>query len=95
LIRVVRYGMGSAGRYFAFSTMLPDRAGELYRLSGVISRSGANVIGVEHRREGVANRLLGDVEISMQLETRGHEHIQSVIGQLEEAGYLVQTLKIS
>jgi threonine dehydratase len=95
LIRVLRYGMGSAGRYFSFSTMLPDRAGELYRLSGVISRSGANVIGVEHRREGVANRLLGDVEISMQLETRGHEHIQSVIGQLEEAGYLVQRLFIS
>ncbi|MGQ0679690.1 MAG: threonine ammonia-lyase [Actinomycetota bacterium] len=95
LIRVLRYGMGSAGRYFSFSTMLPDRAGELYRLSGVISRSGANVIGVEHRREGVANRLLGDVEISMQLETRGHEHIQSVTGQLEEAGYSVQTLFIS
>lgn len=95
LIRVLRYGMGSAGRYFSFSTMLPDRSGELHRLAGVISRSGANVIGVEHRREGVANRLLGDVEISMQLETRGSDHIQSVIAQLEEAGYVVQRLTIS
>lgn len=95
LIRVLRYGMGSAGRYFSFSTMLPDRSGELHRLAGVISRSGANVIGVEHRREGVANRLLGDVEISMQLEARGADHIESVIAQLEEAGYAVQRLSLS
>lgn len=87
LLRVIRYGMGTAGRFLSFATRLPDRAGELHRLSGVIVDSGANVIGVEHRRDGVANRLLGDVEITMQLETRGPEHVKSVIAILEESGF--------
>jgi threonine dehydratase len=95
LLRVIRFGMGTAGRYFSFSTMLADRPGELYRLSGVISDAGANVIGVEHRREGVALRLLGDVEITMQLETRGDEHVRTVIERLEEAGYVVRRLHLS
>lgn len=95
LLRVIRFGMGSAGRYVSFSTMLADRPGELHRLSGVIAQSGANVIGVEHRREGVAGRLLGDVEITMQLETRGSDHVRSVLSWLEEAGYVVQRLSLS
>ncbi|MDQ4148591.1 MAG: threonine ammonia-lyase [Actinomycetota bacterium] len=94
LLRVIRFGMGSAGRYFSFSTMLADRPGELHRLSGVISDAGANVVGVEHRREGVALKLLGDVEITMQLETRGPDHVQMVINRLEEAGYVVQRLSL-
>ena len=95
LLRVIRYGMGSAGRFLSFATQLPDRAGELTRLSGVISDSGANVIGVEHRRDGVVNRLLGDVEITMQLETRGPEHVKSVIAILEENGFKPYALSLT
>jgi threonine dehydratase len=61
----------------------------------VISDSGANVIGVEHRRDGVANRLLGDVEITMQLETRGPEHVKSVIAILEENGFKPYALSLT
>jgi threonine dehydratase len=95
LLRVIRYGMGTAGRFLSFATQLPDRTGELHRLSGVISDSGANVIGVEHRRDGVANRLLGDVEITMQLETRGPEHVKSVIAILEENGFKPYALSLT
>jgi threonine dehydratase len=95
LLRVIRYGMGTAGRFLSFATQLPDRAGELHRLSVVISDSGANVIGVEHRRDGVANRLLGDVEITMQLETRGPEHVKSVIAILEENGFKPYALSLT
>jgi threonine dehydratase len=94
LMRVIRFGMSSSGRYFSFSTQLQDRPGELVRLAGVLSDSGANVIGVEHRREGVALRLLGDVEITMQLETRGFEHVKSIIARLEEADYVVHQLSL-
>lgn len=95
LLRVIRFGMGSAGRFVSFSTMLPDRPGELHRLSGVIATTGANVIGVEHRREGVSKRLLGDVEITIQAETRGFDHVQSVIEQLKAAGYDPQKLSLA
>lgn len=95
LLRVIRYGMGTAGRFVSFSTMLPDRPGELHRLSGVIASTGANVIGVEHRREGVSKRLLGDVEITIQAETRGFDHVTSVIEQLKAAGYDPQKLSLA
>jgi threonine dehydratase len=47
---------------------------------------GANVLDVVHER--VAPRLLVDeVEVLLQVETRGPAHSDEVIGQLRRAGY--------
>jgi threonine dehydratase len=92
LIRVMSFGMGSAGRYFSFRTRLHDRPGELHRLSGVISEAAANIVGVEHRREGSQFRKFGQVEISIQAETAGHEHVDRLRAALEAAGYSVEEL---
>ena len=92
LLRVLRYGMGSAGRHFSFRTRLHDRPGELTHLSDVISRIGANIVGIEHRREGLEPRLLGDVEVSIQCETRGPDHVSLLVEKLEHAGYHVERL---
>ncbi|MGI8426760.1 MAG: threonine ammonia-lyase [Actinomycetota bacterium] len=89
LLRVIRFGMGSAGRYFSFRTTLFDRPGELHTLSGVISGAGANIVGIEHRREGTEPRLLGDVEVAIQVETRGSGHVKNLIARLNEEGYTV------
>lgn len=90
LLRVIRFGMGSAGRYFSFRTRLFDRPGELHRLSGVIAQAGANIVGIEHRREGTEPRLLGDVEVAIQVETRGPDHVESLVSRLGQAGYSVE-----
>jgi threonine dehydratase len=91
LLRVVRFGLGAAGRYFAFRTRLVDRPGELHRLTGCIAALGANIVGIEHRREGVSVEL-GDVEVTLQLETRGGGHIDDIKGRLAEEGYVVEPL---
>jgi threonine dehydratase len=92
LLRVIRFGMTAAGRYFSFRTTLQDRPGELERLSGIISRAGANIVGVEHRREGVLHHSLTDVEVSLQVELRGPEHIRDLRARLEAEGYSVTPL---
>ncbi len=92
LMRVIRFGMTSAGRYFSFRTRLRDRPGELQRLSGAIAGVGVNVVGVEHRREGVLHSSLNDVEVSLQVELRGPDHIKELIARLEEDGYEVTSL---
>jgi threonine dehydratase len=92
LLRVIRFGMTAAGRYFSFRTTLQDRPGELERLSGIISRAGANIVGVEHRREGVLHHSLTDVEVSLQVELRGPEHIRELTSRLEAEGYSVTPL---
>ena len=91
LQRVVRFGLSASGRYFAFHTRIPDQPGELHRLLGLIADVGANVVGVEHHREGVGVQLL-EVDVALHVETRGREHIDEVTGLLADAGYSVERL---
>jgi threonine dehydratase len=91
LLSVIRFGLSSSGRYFAFHTRIADRPGELHRLLGLIAQAGANLVGVEHRREGVAVHL-GEVEVALQVETRGAEHIADLVDSLASAGYPLERL---
>lgn len=89
LLRVIRFGLGVSGRYFAFHTRIVDRPGELHRLLGLIAETGASIVGVEHHREGVAVHL-GEVDVILQLETRGVPHIQELSERLSAEGYVVE-----
>ena len=90
LLRVIRFGMSASGRYFAFNTKIPDRPGELHRLLGLIAEIGANIVGVEHHREGAAVDL-SEVEVQLQVETRGPSHIEELSDRLVSAGYHLET----
>ncbi len=92
LLKVLRFGMGSAGRYFAFRTRVKDAPGELHRLLGVVAEEGGNVVGVEHHREGSSVRHLFEVEIAVQVETGGHDHVRDIKAKLYAAGYAVEDL---
>ena len=91
LLRVIRFGLSASGRYFAFHTRIPDRPGELHRLLGLIAEIGGNVVGVEHHREGVSVHL-GEVDVALQIETRGSEHIAKLVEHLGDAGYTLERL---
>ncbi|HYO61922.1 MAG TPA: threonine ammonia-lyase [Actinomycetota bacterium] len=91
LLRIMRHGLSASGRYLAFRTRVPDKPGELYRLLGLIADMGANVMGVEHHREGVAVHM-DEVEVTLQIETKGASHIQQVTGRLASAGYSIERL---
>ena len=91
LQRLIRFGLSASGRYFSFHTRLPDKPGELHRLIGLVAELGANIVGVEHRREGVYVEL-GEVDVALQLETRGPDHIEDIVARLSEAGYATARL---
>jgi threonine dehydratase len=91
LLRVVRFGLSASGRYFAFHTCIPDSPGSLHRLLGLIAQEGANVVGIEHHREGVRVNL-EEVDVALQVETKGPPHIQRLTDRLQEAGYTVERL---
>jgi threonine dehydratase len=86
LARVLRHGMIAAGRYLSFHLRIPDRPGELAKLLAELAASGANVLDVEHLRTGPKLHL-DEVEVSLQLETRGEEHCEEVLAGLRAAGY--------
>jgi threonine dehydratase len=88
LMRVLRHGMASAGRYLRLHHVLPDRPGALAGLLGQLAAVDANVLEVEHVRTGP--RLpVNDVEIAVWLETQGPEHCDQVLASLRDAGYRV------
>jgi len=88
LNKVIRHGLLAAGRFQSLRVRIPDRPGGLARLLAVLADTQGNVLDVEHRRTGQGLHL-DEVEVSVQLETRGPEHGDLVIGALEGAGYLV------
>jgi len=89
---VIRHGLTSSGRHLVVSLSIPDRPGQLARVVGLIAEQRANVLSIEHHREG---RRLGvlETEAELTLETRGEEHSQVVIRGLAEAGYTVRRLR--
>jgi threonine dehydratase len=86
LSKLLRHGLAAAGRYLAFRCRLPDRPGSLAKLLGDLADLGANVLDVAHER--LAPRLhVDEAEVVLQVETRGPEHCEDVIGALRAAGY--------
>jgi threonine dehydratase len=86
LSKVLRNGLSSAGRYLALRCRIPDRPGALATLLREVANLGANVLDVMHER--VTQQLrVDEVEVMLQVETRGPGHCSEVIGQLRAAGY--------
>jgi threonine dehydratase len=86
LSKLLRHGLTAAGRYLGFRCRLPDHPGSLAGLLGDLADLGANVIEVSHERL-TPNLHVDEVEVAMQVETRGPEHCREVTAKLGASGY--------
>ncbi len=71
--KMVRTGMEASGRYAELRVWIPDQPGQLARILEIVGEHGANVVDVEHHREGFGLPF-GTVEIDIAVETRGSTH---------------------
>ena len=83
---VVQQGLILRDRIFTVSVLLPDKPGELSRVSNVIAVESGNVIKLEHNQFVSINRSAA-VELRITLEAYGTEHKGKIIGALEREGY--------
>lgn len=83
---VVQNGLIARDRIFTISVLLPDKPGELVRVSQVIADKRGNVIKLDHNQFFSTNRSAA-VELKITLEAFGIEHKKEIIQALEEAGY--------
>ena len=83
---VVQNGLIARNRIFTISVLLPDKPGELVRVSQVIADKRGNVIKLDHNQFFSTNRSAA-VELKITLEAFGTEHKKEIIQALEEAGY--------
>jgi threonine dehydratase len=86
--KVIRHGMAAAGRYLQVRVCIPDVPGGLASLLREVADAGANILEVVHERTS-AELHLDEVEVQIQMETRGGEHTEQVMGRLRGCGYRV------
>ncbi len=88
---MVASGLTAEGRYITIRSRVADRPGELHRLLGLLASEGANVVAVEHHRFGRGLRW-EEVEVVVELETRGPDHADELRRLMRGAGYAVDVV---
>ena len=83
---VVQQGLIFRDRIFTVSVLLPDKPGELAKVSQTLADVQGNVIKLEHNQFVTTNRSAA-VELRITLECFGTEHKEQIIAALEKKGY--------
>ena len=91
LAAVARRHETQVGRRLALFTRLPDRPGSLAHLLACVADAGANLVEVEHVREGV-DLHVRETAVQLVLETRGREHARDVLAAVTRDGYVARVL---
>ena len=86
LAEVTRHHETRMGRRLVLRMTLPDRPGSLAAMLNVIGELGANVVDVQHIREGIYLHIQ-QTAVQIVLETRGRDHAAAVEAALRAAGY--------
>jgi threonine dehydratase len=83
LSRVITRGQITTGRKADLVIALDDRPGQLRQVSEIVSKCGANVVGVQHSRSDVNMPITG-CYLTLELETRDQAQIKD---NLKQAGF--------
>jgi threonine dehydratase len=86
LAAIIQRGMVRAGRLARLRVCARDVPGSLAKITGIVSQAGANIDEVHHQR---AFTLLEaqNVEIELVVQTRGRDHVHSLLEALRTAGF--------
>jgi threonine dehydratase len=86
LAEVARRHETQAHRRLVLRVRIPDLPGSLAALLGTIGTTGANLLDVQHIREGL-DLHIQETAVQLVLETRGSEHAAAVRAAIEAGGY--------
>jgi threonine dehydratase len=86
LALVARRHETQAGRRLVLLARLPDRPGSLAGLLAIVAERGANLLDVQHIREGL-DLHIRETAVQLVLETRGPAHAEQVLAAIRDAGY--------
>ncbi|MGQ4554566.1 threonine ammonia-lyase [Halobellus sp. GM3] len=91
LTTVLVRGLVETGRYLKIRTVLRDRPGALEDLVEIISERRANIYAIQHDRTS-RDVAMNEADVEIDIETRGRDHIEELLGALRDAGYAVEVL---
>lgn len=84
--QVVERGLIAGGRYLKLVVELDDHPGALATLADNIATTRANIFHITHDRRS-KSLAIGRTDVSLELETRGYEHIEQIVTYLKGRGY--------
>jgi threonine dehydratase len=91
LADLARHHETGRGRRLRIFTKIPDEPGSLAALLTAIGEGGANLIDVDHVREGVGLSV-SETGVELVLETRGAEHAERLLELMRDLGYTPDVL---
>ncbi len=83
---LIRRNETKAGRRLILFVRISDRPGGLARLLTLFAETGANLVEVEHVREGVSLHVR-ETGVQAVLEVRGRDHADEVLAAVRNVGY--------
>jgi threonine dehydratase len=86
LAEVTRRHETQQRRRLVMSLRIPDLPGRLAELLALIGGTGANLVDVQHIREGL-DLHIQETAVNLVLETRGPEHAAAVRAAISDGGY--------
>jgi threonine dehydratase len=86
LSAVAHWAETEHGRRLRVLTRVDDRPGGLAALLKAVADAGANVLDVEHVRDGIALHV-GETGVELTLATRGTDHAEAICRGLGQAGF--------
>lgn len=89
---VVQHGLIQRDRIFTVSVLLPDKPGELAKVSALLAEERGNVIKLEHNQFISINRNAA-VELRITIEAEGTDHKNRIVQALNDAGYRPKLVK--
>ena len=89
---IVQHGLIERDRVFTVSVLLPDKPGELARVSALLAKEQGNIIKLEHNQFISINRNAA-VELRITMEAFGTEHKNQIVSALTSAGYRPKLVK--
>jgi len=88
---LVQHGLRIRGRIFTFRVRLPDRPGELHRISGIIAKERGNIVELQHNQFVDINRNSDKgTELVVTVEAFGNEHKNMILAILSQEGYSIE-----
>ena len=90
LNRVLRTGLATSGRFLMVQIRLADQPGALAKLVTCVGDMGTNIIQVSHTHMNPA-LAISEVDVELELETRGFEHREQILAQIMAQGFEVVT----
>jgi threonine dehydratase len=91
LADIARHHETERGRRLRIFAKIADEPGSLAALLTCLGDGGANLIDVDHVREGVGLSV-SETGVELVMETRGPEHAKHLLEQIEELGYKPEVL---